>query len=128
MPVRITPLFSLITFGATFWNTLVGDTMFAAVFVEMVARMITSIASTTQNGLSILPIRLIGSEIVCPTSSADAAVSTTPRPANRNIVAGKPTIWPMICERCERANRLKSGILSDSVAQKPTMAVSAAKK
>jgi hypothetical protein len=124
----ITPLFSLMYFGATFWNTLVGETMFAAVLVEMVARMIMSIDSTTHSGLSILPIRLMGSEMVWPTSSADAAVRTTPRPANSNMVSGRPMIWPMTCERCERAKRLKSGMLSDSVAQKPTIAVNAAMK
>jgi hypothetical protein len=37
-------------------------------------------------------------------------------------------ICPMTCERCERANRLKSGMFSDSVAQKPTIAVNAAMK
>ena len=84
------------SFGATFWKSLVGETMLAAVLVEIVARMIISIDSTTQNGLSMWPIRLIGSEIVSPTSSADAAVSSTPRPANRNIVSGRPMIWPTI--------------------------------
>ena len=83
-------------FGAIFWNTFVGETMFAAVFVEIVARMIISIESTTQNGLSIWPIRLIGSDTTSPTISREAAVSSTPRPANRNIVSGSPMIWPMI--------------------------------
>ena len=127
-PVRSTPLFSLISFGATFWKTLVGETMLAAVFVEIVAMMIINIASTTQKGLSILPIRLMGSEIVSPTSSNDAAVSTTPSPENRNMVSGKPMICPVICARCDLAKRLKSGMFSDSVAQKPTIAVNAAMK
>ncbi len=103
MPVMITPLFSLMNFGATFWNTLVGETMFAAVLVEIVARMIMSIDRTTHRGLSMRPMRLIGSEIVSPTSSLDAAVRTTPSPANSSIVSGSPMIWPMTCERCERA-------------------------
>jgi hypothetical protein len=37
-------------------------------------------------------------------------------------------ICPMIWLRCDRAKRLKSGMFSDSVAQKPTIAVSPAKK
>ena len=31
----MTPRSSLMIFGATFWKTLVGETMFAAVFVEI---------------------------------------------------------------------------------------------
>ena len=68
--------------------------MFAAVLVEMVARMMTIIDSTTQNGLSILPISVMGSETVSPTSCADAAVMTTPSPANSTIVSGKSDDLP----------------------------------
>ena len=102
--------------------------MFAAVLVEMVARMMMIIETTTQNGLSILPISVIGSDTVSPTICADAAVITTPRPANSTIVSGSPTIWPTIWLFCDLAKRLKSGMLSDSVAQKPTIAVRPAKK
>ena len=70
--------------------------MFAAVLVEMVATMMMIIDRTTQNGLSIRPISVIGSEMVSPTSCADAAVMTTPSPAKRSIVSGRPTICPMI--------------------------------
>ena len=90
--------------------------------------MIISIDRTTQTGLSILPIRFTGSEIVSPTSSNDAAVRITPSPENINIVSGKPMICPVICARCDLAKRLKSGMLSDKVAQKPTIAVNAAMK
>jgi hypothetical protein len=43
-------------------------------------------------------------------------------------VSGRPRIWPTIWLFCELAKRLKSGMLSDSVAQKPTIAVRPAKK
>ena len=66
------------------------------VFVEIVARIIRIIAPPTQKSLSIFPIRLIGSDTVSPTSCCDAAVISTPRPANRNIVTGKPITWPVI--------------------------------
>ena len=102
--------------------------MFAAVLVEMVAMMMMIIDSTTQNGLSILPISVMGSDTVSPTSCADAAVMTTPRPANSTIVSGNPTTCPTICARCDLAKRLKSGMFSDNVAQKPTIAVRPAKK
>ena len=111
-----------------FWKLLVGDTIFAAVLVEMVARIIISIDMTTHSGLSILPIRLMGSEIVSPTRLMDADVRITPRPANRNIVKGRPMICPITWLRCDFAKRLKSGMLSDKVAQKPTIAVNAAMK
>ena len=102
--------------------------MFAAVLVEIVARMMMIIDTTTQNGLSILPMSVMGSDTVSPTICAEAAVMTTPRPANSTMVTGSPTIWPTICARCDFAKRLKSGMLSDSVAQKPTIAVSPARK
>ena len=72
------------SFGAQRSGTLlVGETMLAAVFVEIVASMIISIASETHTVLSMRPIRLIGSDIDSPTSSTLAAVSTTPSPAEQ---------------------------------------------
>ncbi|MNR34273.1 hypothetical protein D3C85_1520330 [compost metagenome] len=58
--------------------------------------MISAMARATQPGLWIWPIRLTGSATVSPTSEAEAAVSTTPSAANRNMVSGRPRIWPMI--------------------------------
>ncbi|MNN40414.1 hypothetical protein D3C81_1544880 [compost metagenome] len=82
--------------GAMFWKSLVGDTMLAAVLVDSVAMMISAIASATQTGLWIWPISVTGSETVTPTSFTEAAVITTPRDANRNMVSGKPMICPTI--------------------------------
>ena len=48
---------------------------------------------------------------------------TTPIAAKRVIVVGSATTWPITCSRCERPKRVKSGMLSESVAQKPTIAV-----
>ena len=47
-----------------------------------------------------------------------------PIAANTVIVVGSATTWPTACSRCERPKRVKSGMLSDSVAQKPIIAVS----
>ena len=44
--------------------------------------------------------------------------------ANTNIVVGSATDWPITCSRWLRPKRVKSGMLSDSVAQKPIIAVS----
>ncbi|MNJ45254.1 hypothetical protein D3C77_403410 [compost metagenome] len=82
--------------GARFWKSLVGETMFAAVLVDSVAMMISAMASATHIGLCMWPIRLTGSETVSPTSVWEAAVSTTPRAANRNMVSGRPRICPRI--------------------------------
>src|SRR6185436_2180705 len=115
-PVSSTPFFRLMRRGATFWKSLVGDTTFAAVFVAMVARMMMTMERITHTGLLIRPISVMGSEIVSPTSCAEAEVMTTPRPANMSIVNGRPMIWPTIWLFWDFANRLKSGMLSDSVA------------
>ena len=53
-----------------------------------------------------------------------ALVIRTPIAANTDIVVGSATTWPIICSRWLRPKRVKSGMLSDSVAQKPIMAVS----
>ena len=55
---------------------------------------------------------------------AVAEVMTMPMAANTVIVVGSATTWPTACSRCERPKRVKSGMLSDSVAQKPIIAVS----
>ncbi len=48
---------------------------------------------------------------------------TTPIAANSVIVVGSATTWPIACSRCDRPKRVKSGMLSESVAQKPIIAV-----
>src|SRR6266540_7090116 len=55
---------------------------------------------------------------------AVALVIITPIAANSDIVVGNATTWPTICSRWLRPNRVKSGMLSDSVAQNPIIAVS----
>ncbi|MDT4868782.1 hypothetical protein FQZ97_1037650 [compost metagenome] len=79
-----------------FWKSLVGETMLAAVLVDRVAMMINAIASATHIGLWMWPISVTGSDTVTPTSFTEAAVITTPREANRNMVSGRPKICPRI--------------------------------
>src|SRR3954469_19433121 len=55
---------------------------------------------------------------------AVALVIITPIAANTDIVVGSATSWPTICSRWLLPKRVKSGMLSDSVAQKPIIAVS----
>ena len=49
---------------------------------------------------------------------------STPIAANANIVVGSATVCPTTCSRWLRPKRVKSGMLSDSVAQNPIIAVS----
>jgi hypothetical protein len=53
-----------------------------------------------------------------------AEVTITDISASRPIGSGRPIVWPISWSRCERANRVKSGMFSASVAQNPTIAVS----
>ena len=48
----------------------------------------------------------------------------TPIAANSDIVVGSATTWPTTWSRWLRPKRVKSGMLSESVAQKPIIAVS----
>ena len=54
---------------------------------------------------------------------AVALVMVMPIAANNDIVAGSATICSTICSRWLRPKRVKSGMLSERVAQKPIMAV-----
>ena len=55
---------------------------------------------------------------------AVALVIITPIAANSDIVVGSATTWPTTCSRWLRPKRVKSGMFSESVAQKPIIAVS----
>src|SRR4051812_49492968 len=57
-----------------------------------------------------------------------AEVTTTPIKAKSVMDAGSPIACPLCCAFCERAYLVKSGMLSERVAQKPTIPVRAGKK
>src|SRR5579871_946817 len=57
-----------------------------------------------------------------------AEVTTTPMKEKRVIEGGRPSAWPRTWAFWLLAYRVKSGILSDRVAQKPTMPVRAGTK
>ena len=90
--------------------------------------MMMIIDTTTQNGLSILPISVMGSETVSPTICAEAAVITTPRPANSTMVTGNPGDLAHDLRALRFREAAEVGMFSDSVAQKPTIAVRPATK
>src|SRR5215510_14585125 len=54
-----------------------------------------------------------------------ADVTRMPIREYKVIVVGRATAWPMACCRWLRAKRVKSGMFSETVAQKPTVAFKA---
>ena len=89
-----------------------------------VATTTENIATATTSGFVNFPTSLTGSQIASPKMIALALVMRTPIAANANIVVGSATTWPTTCSFWLRPKRVKSGMLSDSVAQKPIIAVS----
>ena len=73
------------------------------------------------------PTKATGSQIASPNTMTVAAVTMTPMKQNRVMVGGRPINCPRIWSRCDRQYRVKSGMFSESVAQKPTIAVSSGK-
>ncbi len=63
-----------------------------------------------------------------PKTTTVALVTTMPMKENSTMVGGRPMAWPTIWARWLFAKREKSGMLSESVAQKPTWAVRLAPK
>src|SRR5450631_3989008 len=70
----------------------------------------------------------MGLQIGWPNTTVEADVQAIPINVYRVIATGSPNAWPTICDSCDFAYRVKSGIFNDSVAQYPTMPVSERKK
>src|SRR5215471_12420952 len=97
-------------------------------FVARVEIATAIIAKLTIILLSNFPASCTGSQIVFPYTIAVAEVTDTPIKANKVIEGGRPIACPAICAFCDFAYRVKSGMLSESVAQNPTIPVNAGKK
>ena len=95
----------------------------AAMFMASVAMTAVSSAMATRPRDSSFAPRSMGSQIASPKTMALALVMKTPIAAKRVIVVGSAITWPTTCSRCDLPYRVKSGMLRDSVAQKPTIAV-----
>src|ERR1700754_400247 len=122
-PVINPPVLKLIRAGARFAKSLAGPTILAAILVASVDRATASMAKLTSSLLSNLPASTTGSQMVVPNMMVVADVTTTPIKAKRVIEGGSPIACPLICAFWLTAYRVKSGIFSDRVAQKPTMPV-----
>src|SRR5919201_4228696 len=110
--------------GNAFAKSLAGETTFAAILTAIVATTTVNIETATTTGDVNLPTSCTGSQIAWPKMMAVALVIITPIAANTDIVVGSATTWPTICSRWLRPKRVKSGMFSESVAQKPIIAVS----
>src|SRR5829696_7668046 len=110
--------------GKTFAKSLAGETTLAAMFTASVATTTVNIEMATTTGASNFATSFTGSQIAWPKMITVALVISTPIAANRVIVVGRATTWPTTCSRWLRPKRVKSGMLSESVAQNPIIAVS----
>src|SRR5207253_9981166 len=99
-----------------------------ATFTEIVATARVKRARTTTRGLVKWPVRVTGSQMALPYTTTVAEVIRTAISGKAVIVVGRPRTWPRICWRWLAPNRVKSGMLSDSVDQKAIMAVREGKK
>src|SRR5262249_47319460 len=123
-PVMSPPVLKLIARGKALAKSLAGDTTFAAMLTAIVATTTVNIEMAMMIGDENLPTSCTGSQIAWPKMIEVALVIITPIAAKSDIVVGSATTWPTICSRWLLPNRVKSGMLSDNVAQYPIMAVS----
>src|SRR5262249_15938533 len=116
-PVISPPVRKVIQRGKALAKSLAGDTTLAAMFTDSVAITTVNMDIATIQGCWNLPTSTTGSHMDWPKIIGLADVIMTPMAANTVMVVGNATTWPTICSRWLRPNRVKSCILSDSVAQ-----------
>src|SRR5512146_1517628 len=124
-PVRSPPRLKSMRLGNAFAKSFAGDTTFAAMLTASVATTTVNIATATIAFDENVPPSAIGSQIGAPKIFEVAEVIVIPIAANTVIVVGSAMVWPIACSRCDRPNRVKSGMLSDSVDQNAIVPVSA---
>src|SRR6266540_4950919 len=124
IPVKRPPVLKRIARGNALAKSLAGETTFAAMLTASVATTAVNMEIATTTGALNCATSWTGSQIARPKMITVALVIKTPIAAKIDIVVGSATTWPTICSRWLRPNRVKSGMLSDSVAQNPIIAVS----
>src|SRR5262245_20350894 len=122
-PVMRAPCLKEMAEGRRLEMSLAGETTLAARLVVMVAMMTAMSARLTTTGELKRAMRTTGSQITSPKTIEVAPLTTMPMNASNAIEAGSAIACPRTWSRCVRANRVKSGMLSESVAQNPTIAV-----
>mmetsp|Transcript_3217 Transcript_3217/g.13041 ORF Transcript_3217/g.13041 Transcript_3217/m.13041 type:complete len:376 (+) Transcript_3217:329-1456(+) len=117
--------------GAALTSAYAGPTTFAAMLVDRVATKRPTSASAGATPPDVPQARAMsctGSATTPPNRTSEAPVAATPTNESAAIENGRPRACPASCERCECAKRVKSGMLSERVAQKLMLAVSAGQK
>src|SRR5690606_34843481 len=128
MPVMRPPVRNEMSFGNALAKSFAGETTFAAMLTDRVATTTVNIETATTTGCENCPTSFTGSQAsagsICGKTTIAADVIKIPMAAKTVIVVGNATTCPTACSRWLRPKRVKSGILSESVAQKPIIAVS----
>src|SRR5437763_1291644 len=124
-PVIRPPVRKLISLGRAFEKSYEGLTMLAATLTDRVATASVKSAKTTTSGLSNFPVSVTGSQMGAPYTFCVAAVISTATRGNSVMVVGRPSTWPSAWARWLLPNRVKSGMLSDSVDQNAIIPISA---
>mmetsp|Transcript_8191 Transcript_8191/g.28139 ORF Transcript_8191/g.28139 Transcript_8191/m.28139 type:complete len:349 (-) Transcript_8191:360-1406(-) len=122
------PLVKEIFLGAKLTSAFAGATTLAAMLVEMVASKSPMRESTVGARPWILLTTCTGSEITSPKMTVVELVTATPRKENKAMNTGSPIAWPVSWAFWLLAYLVKSGMFSDSVDQKPTLAVTEGRK
>src|SRR4029079_8412200 len=116
-----------INFGKALAKSFAGETTFAAMLTARVATTTVNIETATTNGCENCPTNLTGSQrsscFIFGNTIVAAEVMMMPIAAKIVIVVGRATVWPTTCSRWLWPNLVKSGMLSDRVAQNPIIAV-----
>src|SRR3954468_15464935 len=97
--VMTPPVTKLILRGLRLEKSLAGETMFAAMLVWSCAQRTTTAATMMTSGDPMRLMTSIGSQMAMPSHRIVALVTATPTNANAVIVVGRPSAWPMACER-----------------------------
>jgi hypothetical protein len=100
-----------------------GETRLAAMFTDRVATSTVTSAYSRPRTLSVFAASWTGSQIVCPYTACEPEVTSTDSSANSVMVVGRPRACPQVCAFCDLPYRVKSGMFSDSVDQKPIMPI-----
>ena len=124
------PVRKLISFGARGWRSRTpGETTFAAMFTEMRRDQHGHQREEQPEDVVGLGGELRpGPRSASPYTACEPEVTMTDSSAKSVIVVGRPSAWPQICARWPAPKRVKSGMFSDSVDQKPIMPISDGKK
>src|SRR5919202_2176447 len=115
--VMILPVLNEMCRGARFEKSFEGETTLAAMLTEIWATTMAIMAMTNTTEPAMRAMSWTGSQIGSPKTTTVAAVTAIPTKLKAVMLVGSPTAWPTTCARWLVANRVKSGMLRESVIQ-----------